>query len=412
MHLVARAAMRALRVTLLFALATPMTAFAAPLLPVCSWPFEVTGRGLTNVATPDTNATYWVMPLDTEHWKTMVIRGKYPEARFFNLTTYAATGAFVDSALDRDIKPDPGSSNPFAVPAAPEPHNYTLTVGAAASGAANAVRLGPGRVTFVAYRVYVPDQGLDRTGRVGLPAVSVVDAAGHERRLQPCPFADTEAALTSLIVLLRANGLNDAASFLQRILQATNQRPLFLGGCAPGQQGAAVSFAPATLNTDFFPNPVTTYLETPSLCLEASRILVVHGKAPVFPNTYLGGSVFEPAFDTRIQMRYWSMCQNDRVIPYPVIGCQADFATKRDGTEAYTYVVSDDPAPPAWLPADATWLPWGQTDVPKNLIFRVTLPENSTAADYAPKGAFCDEALFTSQGWQGCFAAAGLRTTP
>ena len=269
------------------------------------------------------------------------------------------------------------------------------------------MRLAPGRVSFVVYRLYVPDQGVDRTGRVGLPAVSVVDANGNARNLRPCPFTDTEASLSSLIILLRVNGLNDAANFLQRILLAS-QRPLFPARCIPGETGAAVSFAPATLNTDFFANPVTTYLETPSLCLEAGKTLVVRGKAPVFPDTYVGRSVFEPAFDTTIQMRYWSMCQNDRVIPYPVIGCQADFATERDQAQFYTYVVSDDPAPPPWLPAGATWLPWGDTTVPKNLIFRVTLPENSAVTDFAPKGAFCDEALLTSQGWQGCFTAAGV----
>ena len=45
---------------------------ATPILPVCSWPFEVTGQGITNVATPDTNATYWVMPLDLSRWRAMV----------------------------------------------------------------------------------------------------------------------------------------------------------------------------------------------------------------------------------------------------------------------------------------------------------------------------------------------------
>ena len=56
---------------------------ATPILPVCSWPFEVTGQGITNVATPDTNATYWVMPLDLSRWQAMVIHGQYPNARFF-----------------------------------------------------------------------------------------------------------------------------------------------------------------------------------------------------------------------------------------------------------------------------------------------------------------------------------------
>src|SRR5438270_1349800 len=70
---------------------------AAPILPVCSWPFEVTGQGITNVATPDTNATYWVMPLDLSRWRAMVIHGQYPDARFFNFATYTATGSFIDT---------------------------------------------------------------------------------------------------------------------------------------------------------------------------------------------------------------------------------------------------------------------------------------------------------------------------
>ncbi len=400
-------------------LGSPNAGVAASLLPVCSWPFEVTGRGLTNIATPDTDATYWVMPLDTDSWKTMSIHGKYPAARLFNLTTYTGTGLFVDSALDRDIIPDPGSKNSFASPEAAEPHNYTLTITTGAGGA-NTIHLAPTRVTFVVYRVYLPDgqflarqalentrQGVDRTGRVGLPAVSVTDASGNTRELQPCPFADTEAGLTSLVTLLRANDMNDAADFLQRLLLMASQPPLFPSHCVPGGN-VAVSFAPATLNADFFPNPITTYLETPSLCLTPGEALVIRGKAAVFPNTYKGGSVFDPAFDTQIQMRYWSMCQNDRVIPYPVVACQPDFATLRDETGFYTYVVSDDPTPPSWLPTGATWLPWGDRTVAKNLIFRVTLPENSTATDYAPTGVFCDVTVLASDGWQGCSTATGL----
>jgi hypothetical protein len=56
----------------------PLDRAAAQGLPLCSWPFEVTGRGLTNVATPDTNATYWVMPLDTNRWSTAIIDGGIP----------------------------------------------------------------------------------------------------------------------------------------------------------------------------------------------------------------------------------------------------------------------------------------------------------------------------------------------
>ncbi|MFL5286413.1 MAG: hypothetical protein ACJ8AW_36915 [Rhodopila sp.] len=338
----------------------------------------------------------------------MVINGTFPKARFFNVTTYAATGELVDSALDQAIAPDPGTANPFATQNVPSgTGTYKLTIGAQSPGSTNTLKSASGRFSFVVYRIYAPDKGLDRKGGVDLPHVSVVDAGGNIRQLRPCPTAEAEAGLTALILMLRANGLNDAANFLQGLLQmaVTVQRSPV--PCS-GQQGLTVPFAPATLNTDFFPNPITTYLETPGLCLPAGKVLVVRGKAPVFPNTYAGGSVFDPAFDGQIQTRYWSMCQNDRVIPYPVVACQADFETSRNANGSYTYVVS--PTPPEDLPADATWLAWGNAAVPKNLIFRLTLPVGPVG-EFTPKAAFCDEAaLSTADGIAACLGGAGIST--
>jgi hypothetical protein len=213
-----------------------------------------------------------------------------------------------------------------------------------------------------------------------------------------------------MIISLGINGFTQAANFLQQILSAANQRPPSNASCNPAQPGpTSVTFAPATFGTNLFPNLQTTYLETAPLCFQASKVLVVRGRAPVFPNTYLGGSVFQPAFDGQIQLRYWSMCNNDRVAPYPVIACQGDFETALGSDQFYTYVISNDPAPPAWLPAGATWLPWGSVAVPKNLIFRnINLENSSLGADYVPKGAFCDQATVAQRGWAFCFANAGI----
>ncbi len=383
---------------------------AVPNLAGCSWPFESTGRGITNVATPDTHATYWIMPLDTNRWTTMVVQGRYPEARFFNFNSYTATGSLVDTIADSNIAPDPGGANPFATPTAAGPGSYTLTISANSPGSANSLRVGGGGLAFIVYRVYLPDQGLDRTGGVGVPATSLVAADGSVQRLQPCPFADAETSLGNLVIMLAENGFVDAANFLQTISPAASQSPLVTGACNPGQPGPApVTFAIATLGANFFANPQTTYLETPGFCFQTNKVVVVRGKAFVFPNTYPGGSVFQPAFDDQIQVRYWSMYNNDRVIPYTVIACQPDFATKLDESQSYTYVISNDQAPPPWLPDTATWLPWGNTTFPKNLIFRIILPGNGPVAmDDYPVGVFCDEALFIQQGWQACFAAAGI----
>ncbi len=94
----------------------------------CSWPLETTGSGLTNVAYPDTNATYWTMPLDRSRWKSMIIEGEYPQARFFSFVSYTANGAAVDDIVDVDIDPDSGSANPFRQGSSGS-GRYTVTVG-------------------------------------------------------------------------------------------------------------------------------------------------------------------------------------------------------------------------------------------------------------------------------------------
>jgi hypothetical protein len=243
---------------------------------------------------------------------------------------------------------------------------------------------------------------------VGLPAVSVVAPDGAVRQLQPCPFTDAETRLPELISVLAASGFLDAAAHLQEILTLARQSPSTGILCNPNQPNPVeVPFPPATLGANFFPNPQTTYLETPGFCFQPGKILVIHGKAPVFPDTYSGGSVFQPAFDGRIQLRYWSMCNNVRMIPYPVVGCQADFETRRDQNQFYTYVVSNDSGPPPWLPTSANWIPWGPTSLPQNLIFRNLLPGNFVpSGDFVPRGVFCDRAVFISGGAAACFGAA------
>jgi hypothetical protein len=400
---------------LLFVTAIPLNQATAQSLHLCSWPFEVTGHGITNVATPDTNATYWVMPLDTNLWNRVIIEGQYPEARFFNFTIYQETGSLVDTILDASIAPDSGSVNPFAVKVGDgHPNTYTIQVGRNIGGSGNSLLLGASRLEFLVYRVYAPDSTFDRMGGGGVPTITLVGPNGSILKLQPCPFADTESNLINTITLLRMNGFTDAVNFLQQILMTAG---VGTGSCTSGQPAPAttVNFEIASLGADFFPNPQTTYLETPGLCFQAGKVLVVKGRAPVFPNTYNGESVFDPAppFDqgSNIQLRYWSMCNNNREPPFSVIACQADFATTIEKisdhnhryTYTYTYIVSADLAPPPWLPANATWLPWGPIDIPKNLIFRALLSENSFALtrDYYPRAVFCDLAVL-----QACLAAA------
>jgi hypothetical protein len=205
-----------------------------------------------------------------------------------------------------------------------------------------------------------------------------------------------------LILLLRVNGFTDAANFLQGVLMAADQLRFDAGSCTGQQPPVSLEFAIATLGADFFPNPQTTYLETSGFCFQPGKAVVVTGRAPVFPDTYSGASVFDPAppfNNASIQLRYWSMCNNNREIPYAVVGCKADFETAIQNTGSqnqpiytYTYIVSADLAPPDWLPENTNWLPWGATDIAKNLIFRGILPQDPFALTnhYYPHAVFCD----------------------
>ena len=101
----------------------PVAYAAVPLLPLCSWPVESTGQGFLNVATQDTNTTYWFMPIDTSRWKSVTIHGTYPNARLVNYATYGPTGLLIDTLLDEDIIPDNGSANPFTTATAAGSNN-------------------------------------------------------------------------------------------------------------------------------------------------------------------------------------------------------------------------------------------------------------------------------------------------
>jgi hypothetical protein len=441
---------------------------AAVDVPSCSWPLETTGMGLTNVAYPDTSATYWTMPFDADRWTEIVITGMYPEARFFSFTTYDATGNAFDSIVDVDIQANVGSCNPFkpgeaCMGSGQGPgfgRNYTITMShdSKTSEGGNHLAEAPTRLGWVIYRVYVPDKGQDRQGGVPLPGVVLVSRDGSRRTLTPCDFSDFGTALTDTLKLLRDPSVNhafdDAINFLATKVSegddgglSTDQRCCASVGTCVGDR---VLFTIPENTGGYFPNPTNKYIAGANLCFESERVIVVRGKAGAFPDTYNGAPVWQPADAFHhIQLRYWSLCNNDQVAPFPVVQCEPDWNTNLDTQWFYTYVISVDesglnpPQPPPWVPPDATWLSWGSIAVPKVLILRNQLPEPSfrqsvqeaeakgcvvnngmmptpeqiaEAAQcaqgvmglYYPLAAYCDKQLFIDEGWQGCFAAAGI----
>jgi hypothetical protein len=129
-------AILSLAATLLFS--SPAISVAQePALP-CSWPVKVTGHGITNVAAPDTDATYWVMPVNTARWSAMIVNGQFPTSRFFSLATYLELGGVTDSIVDTNISADPDSTNPFAsAESTGGSRDYTITIDGSSSGPGN-----------------------------------------------------------------------------------------------------------------------------------------------------------------------------------------------------------------------------------------------------------------------------------
>jgi hypothetical protein len=249
---------------------------------------ETDGSGITNVAYPDTDATYWTMPVDTSQYPQVIIQGQYPQSRFFSFTTYVAQGASAGSILDVDINPDAGSSNPFQQTPPLQQHNYTINVGGMA-GQSNQVNFGSTTLAWILYRIYVPNQGLNRLAGVPLPTVTLVDASGGTHAIAPCNTPRNQQ-VNQLINDLQADGLNQLADYWKFKFTHGDD-----GGLAPDPncqpEDQVVFWIPANTG-GFFPNPYNKYIAAGGLCFHPGKFLLVRGKGADFPDTYNGNPVW------------------------------------------------------------------------------------------------------------------------
>lgn len=326
----------------------------------CAWPIELSPEGFGNATSPDTAARYWLMPF--ANYDTMTLEGTYPHARFFSFVAYQTnsektpTGVIDGDLHDAEITPDPGSVNPFVEPGAGN-GTYTIVISRAGQPPGNTITVSSD-FAWLLLRMYVPDAdpsvgGHNLMGGVPLPTVSVT-RNGASQQLQPCS---------------RVNRLTDVSALLQGLFPVdltvsegtpTSDRLWFAAPIAP----------PPSL----LPNPENKYLGMFPGDYQPGRIIVIHGKAPGFPDTFHGSSIATPARGFRtVDLRYWSICEADLALPVPTVGCVTDLTADVVGGY-YTIVISDDLLRPAWLRPNISWLPWGDEQYPKMLFFRNMLP--------------------------------------
>ncbi len=395
----------------------------------CAWPLEASTEGVGNFTAPDDFARYWWMPIGPQD-RAITIKGTYPSARYFSYVVYDGNSP-VDVAghvYDAQIAPDPGSTNPF-VPTEKTRHStkairggtYTLEISRSGKTSGNTIALTSAS-GWILLRLYVPnaaaESGRTLMGNVPLPSITVKRGETSEKLPTCSPV----------------NKLADLSAFVQTVF------PQDLTGNEGKSSSDRLWFAPPTVPPIvLFPNPDNAYMGMIPGDYQPGRVIVIHGKAPGFPDTFDGSPIWTPARGFHaIDMRYWSVCNNDLVLPVPAVQCLADLTTKRQGGY-YTIVISDDLLRPAWLPPEINWLPWGDEQYPKLVFFRNMLPAPTfpfsvqgartagctfdfnlsklpnpadlTAAgqcaaqvmgDYYPVAIWCDQSTFEHGGWQAC----------
>ncbi len=375
--------------------------------PACAWQI-MSNRDDLNVAFPDVNATYWVLPYALGPGDSISLAGRYPSARYFSLNTYGTDFNTVDTLRDNQIRPTSGV-NPFAIAGATTGGSWQATVvNRPADHSRNEIRglppAGKQRVPvgFLIVRVYVPDDPASLSGGVHLPAVTL-HLGGTDVRLPPCavPFnprnysGPVAAAMTT--VFDRAIGGAASGSFPAGTPEATFVNPRSTSG--------------------LFPNGDNKYIGA-GLSYRAGRVAVIRGKAPSYPDTRRGASPAQGG----VALRYWSMCQNDKVSPYPVVACAADFQTRLDADGFYTYVVAAARDMTASSDPTVTVIGWGDTSVATKVVFlRNMLPSSAfypssvqagqapganpvlTMGPYYPQATYCDVTVLRTQGWRACY---------
>jgi hypothetical protein len=398
---------------------------------VCAWPVEVALDAL-NVAYPDKNARYYVMPYILQPGQSLILSGAYPFARFSSLTTYFGLGMagrgieLLDWLRDSEITPDAGSANAALDPGAPTDlahRKWTVRLTGTApvdgpgpyathTGTENVLLAHPeggtSQLGILVLRVYVPRDPADSTGGVGLPTITFEDAEGHRRPLEACPAekkADWSDVIRQLVLI------NVAAAARLPLPPDAKTPPEWVESPVPG----------------LAPNPDNRYLMAP-VAWEPGRIVVIRAKASTFPNTRKGDPQTLPT-----QVRYWSFSTGSNIVDpplgYPTTDSVSDFEIPigRDGS--YTIVASQ----PEDRPANATiengvaWLKGADPSLPDLIVMRHMIPAKTfydqsiwavpeltpgaaagIMGPYFPETVYSDKATFEAGGADACFEAAKL----
>jgi hypothetical protein len=375
------------------AFAVPAVANAQGLDQTCELTATRFDADTTNILFPDSSAQYWTTHYLAIPGTRIRIDGIFPYARYTSWNVYDPLLRPFAKKSDFELQPDPGSSNPFlpgasrTTPISQRHYTLFITFSATDHPGPNTIFVDPSKnpVGLMTLRVYVPDEGRDFTGGVGLPQVTwePTSASGPPPIASPCRNLEKPSSNTLTQIYAALMGPDTGLPFPGRNPPRWHK---FVNIC---QSGADLLFD----NTigDRLPkpsqNPCNNFgkggflsnLDNAYVTTAISRgfgpIVVFHAKAPTFANTFPSA----PVMPSGVQLRYWSFCEND---PFDqrYVGCRRDDQVTLDGNGNYTIVVSQ---PGDWpiaaqrrCRAVASFIPWGPQPYGA-MIYRHMLPDPS-----------------------------------
>jgi hypothetical protein len=292
---------------------------------------------------PDVGSTYFVGQYLLPAGASLTFQGRFPHERYFSYTIFKSlSGGQIgpgDHIRDEDIVPDAGSANPFVAPNRRDARrrSYTLHVVAGpipAKRARNTIYTGstdPSARVGMSIRNYLPDRGLDGTGGVGLPKLTLHLADGRNL---------TGAAACQMLAPIKDKSTSTFPAGAWKSLVAASPDPeSFPAVRAPRWErfwNAAYSVAgifitdparrqetyPPSDDGGFQSNPDTRYMTLP-VSLRFGQVITVSGKLP-----------------RRSQVRYWSMCTGSSPVTGLGYDCVYDQQVPLRGDRRYTLVIS------------------------------------------------------------------------
>ena len=274
------------------------------------WGEVLRGDNMTLKFYPDHFAYYWEYTFDATANPDMglVIEGQFPDARFLSYNVYDddEQTSYCErpySLLDVDIKPNPGSSNPFADGKKATNRSYTIYI--LPTDAPESITAGKDNIIWfdsdvrkvcTILRYYIPEGGI--TGGVDMPVVKGYDLSTGK----------TTQAPARVLSGLRGDMEIPGAAF------AYNANMVFFR--------APFSFA--------YPNGPAEYCYCRNV-VKTDEVMVFNFKAPSYPKS--------PAEFGKTDMRYWSVCVgNDQTYTPLAI---SDYQTKIDDKGFANYILAD-----------------------------------------------------------------------